>query len=59
MDHIPFQCANASAKREVMKQQIGTWPASKEDLITKHKKEICAFIESIEFDNLKVGNQCT
>ena len=43
-----------SAQREVLKQQIGTWPASKEDLITKHKKEFCASIESIDFDNLKV-----
>ena len=54
MDHILFQCANNSAQREVLKQQIGTWPASKEDLKTKHKKEFCAFIESIDFDNLKV-----
>ena len=59
MDHILLQCANTSAQREVLKQQIGTWPASKEDLITKHKKEFCAFIESIDFDNLKVRNQCT
>jgi len=45
MIHILFQCAKTSAQREVLKQQIGTWSASKEDLITKHKKEICAFIE--------------
>jgi len=54
IDHILFQCANTSAQRGVLKQQIGTWPASKEDLITKHKKGFCAFIESIDLDNLKV-----
>ena len=54
MDHILFHCANISAQREALKQQIGTWPASKEDLITKYKKEFCAFIESIDFDDLKV-----
>jgi hypothetical protein len=33
---------------------MGTWPANKEDLITKYKKESFVFIESINFDNLKV-----
>jgi len=54
MDHNLFQCAKTSAQLEVLKHQIATWPASKEDFITKHKKEFCAFIESIEFDNLKI-----
>jgi hypothetical protein len=54
MDHLLFHCANTNAQREVLKQQIGTWPASKENLITKHKKEFCAFIESIDFDDLKI-----
>jgi hypothetical protein len=31
-----------------------TWPASKEDFIMKYKKEFFVFIESIDFDNLKV-----
>jgi hypothetical protein len=34
--------------------KMGTSPASKEDLITKYKKEFFVFIESIDFDNLKV-----
>jgi hypothetical protein len=58
IDHLLFHCANTSAQREVLKQQIGTWPASKQDLIIKHQKEFCAFVESIDFDDLKVGNQC-
>jgi len=54
MDHILFQCEELNAQRELLKQQMGTWPASKEDLITKHKKEFYVYIESIDFDNLNV-----
>ena len=53
MGHILFHCSNISAQKEVLKQQIGTWPASKEDLITKYKNEFCACIESIDFDVMK------
>jgi hypothetical protein len=59
MDHLPFHCSNTSAQREVLKQQIGTCPARKKDLIIEHQKELCAFIESLDFDDVKVGNQCT
>jgi hypothetical protein len=59
MDHLLFHCANTSAQREVLKQQIETWPPNKQDFIIKHQKEFCAFIESIDFDDLKVGNQYT
>ena len=31
---------------------MGTWPASKEDLITKHRNEFYEFMESIDFDDL-------
>jgi hypothetical protein len=53
MDHILFHCEEINAQRE-LKLQMGTWPASKEDLIRKYKKEFFVFIESIDFDNLKV-----
>ena len=53
MDHLLLHCANTSAQREVLKQQIGTSPASKQDLITMHQKEFCAFIGSIDFDDLQ------
>jgi hypothetical protein len=53
-DHILFNCEEINAQRELLKQQMGTWPASKVDLITKYKKEFFVFIESINFDNLKV-----
>jgi ribonuclease HI len=53
MDHLLFNCANTSAQREVLIQQIGTWPASKQDLIIKYQKEFSAFVESIDFDALQ------
>ena len=54
MDHILFQCEELNVQREVLKQQMGTWPTRKEDLITKHKKEFYEYIESIDFDNFNV-----
>jgi len=33
---------------------MGTWLASKEDLITKHKKEFHEFVESKDSDDLNV-----
>jgi hypothetical protein len=54
MDHILFHCEEINAQRELLKLQMGTWPASKKELITKYKKEFFVFIESIDFDNLKV-----
>jgi hypothetical protein len=54
MDHILFHCEEINAQRILLKLQMGTWPASKEDLITKYKKEFFVFIESIDFDKLKV-----
>jgi len=54
MDHILFHCVKTNVQREILQQQIGTWPASKEDLITKYKKQFFAFIESIDFDDLNV-----
>jgi hypothetical protein len=52
MNHIIFHCEDINAQRELQKLQRGTWPVSKENLITKYKKEFFVFIESIEFDNL-------
>jgi hypothetical protein len=54
MDHILFHCEEINSQRKLLKLQIRTWPASKEDLISKYKKEFFVFIESIDFDNLKV-----
>ena len=32
--------------------KAGHWPASKEQLITKHRDSFLTFLESIDFDNL-------
>jgi hypothetical protein len=53
VDHLLFHCANTSAQREVLKQKLHTWPASKQDLIFKYQKEFSAFVESIDFEVLQ------
>lgn len=53
MDHLLFHCPNLSAQREVIKQQIGTWPASKEDLVSKYQKEFSDFVNAIDFDAIQ------
>jgi hypothetical protein len=57
MDHLLFHCANTRAQWEVLIQQLGTWPASKRDLILKYQKEFSAFVESIDFDDLQQSAQ--
>ena len=54
MDHVLIQCEKINEQRELLKQKMRKCPASKEDLITKYKKEFYQFIESIDFDDLKV-----
>jgi len=54
MDHILFECEELNAQREVLKEQMETWSARKEDLINKYKKIFYEYIESIDFDNLIV-----
>jgi hypothetical protein len=46
-----------SAQREVLQQQIGTWPTSKQDLIFKYQKQFRAFVESIDFEALQQSAQ--
>jgi len=54
MDHIIFQCVELNDQRELLKRKMGEWPANKEDLITKYNKKFYVFIESIDFEDLKV-----
>jgi hypothetical protein len=52
MDHLLFHCIKTNTQREVLKQHIsqqGNWPASKQELISKHRKSFTAFIESTDF----------
>jgi hypothetical protein len=57
MDHIMFHCESTSVKREVLKQQIGTWPTTKQDLTFKYQKQFSAFVESIDFETLQQSAQ--
>ena len=50
MDYILFQCEEINDQRE-LKNKMGKWPASNEDLITKYKKEFYEFIESTDFED--------
>jgi hypothetical protein len=55
MDHILFRCEEINAPKRTPKNcKWGHGWQAREDLITKYKKEFFVFIESIDFDNLKV-----
>ena len=53
MNHLLFYCPKLSAQREVSKKQIGTWPASKEDVVSKYQKEFSDFVNAIDFDTIQ------
>jgi hypothetical protein len=53
MDHLLFHCPNLNAQRDVIKQQIGTWPVRKEDFTSKYQKEFSAFVNAIDFDAMQ------
>jgi hypothetical protein len=58
MDHLLFLCPNLSAQRDVIKQQIGTWPVRKEDFASKDQKEFSAFVNAIDFYAIQqIGQQ--
>jgi hypothetical protein len=53
MNHILFHCANTSDQRDTLKKRIGTWPASKHDLVNTYQKAFSVFVESIDFETLQ------
>jgi hypothetical protein len=56
MDHILFQCTETRKQRDLLKLHLRaqrTWPTSKNELITKHRKAFTEYIESIDFDQLQ------
>ena len=56
MNHLLFHCTRTSTQRELLKHQISkqrNWPASKQELISKHRKWFSAYIESINFELLQ------
>ena len=60
MDHLLFHGEKASTQREVLKEQINqerNWMEIKQELISKHKKLFCEFIDSIDFELLLQNEQ--
>jgi ribonuclease HI len=54
-DHLIHQCTLLHTNRELLRksvQQSGNWPASKEELITKHLKSFLIFTKCVNFDEL-------
>lgn len=55
IDHLLHQCTLLQTQRELLKTNVlrsGNWPASKEELITKHLKSFLTFTKSINFEQL-------
>jgi hypothetical protein len=55
IDHLIYRCTLLHANRELLRvnvQQSGNWPASKQELITKHLKPFLTFTKSINFEEL-------
>jgi len=60
MDHLLFHCEKTSTQREVQKHQISqqrNWMEIKQELISKHKKVFCEYIDSIDFELLLQNDQ--
>jgi hypothetical protein len=57
MDHILFHCADTSAHREALIQQVDYWPTTKQDLRVKYQKQFSAFVKSIDFETLQQSVQ--
>ena len=60
MDHLLFHCEKTSTQREVLKHQLSQqreWMEIKQELISKHTKVFCEFIESIDFELLQQNGQ--
>jgi ribonuclease HI len=54
-DHLLYHCTLLQTQREALKQTVlktGNWPASKHELITKHRVSFINFIQSIDFEIL-------
>jgi hypothetical protein len=55
IDHLLYQCTLFQTHRELLKKNIlnnGNWPASKQELITKHRNSFINFINSTDFEHL-------
>jgi ribonuclease HI len=55
VDHLIYQCTLMDTQRGILKKNVintGHWPASKQELITKHGDSFITFIEAIDFGKL-------
>jgi len=55
IDHLLYHCTLLDTQRGTLKKNVvntGHWPATKQELITKHRDSLITFIESIDFDQL-------
>jgi hypothetical protein len=55
IDHLLYHCPLLEPKRQAMMMNAtnaGHWPASKQDLIMKHRDSFLTFVESIDFYQL-------
>jgi len=60
MDHLLFRCEETRTQREVLKHHLSQqrkWMEIKQELIYKHTKLFCEFIESIDFELLQQNGQ--
>jgi CHAT domain-containing protein len=60
MNHLLFRCEKTSKQREVLKQQTNqqrNWIECEQELISKHTKVFCDFVESIDFELLQQNEQ--
>jgi hypothetical protein len=54
-DHLLYQCTILNKQREIFKRNViksGKWPASKQEIISRHLKSFLLFLNSINFDLL-------
>jgi hypothetical protein len=54
-DHLIYRCILLQPPRETLKTETskqGIWPINKQELITKHLKQLMKFTKSIDFNEL-------
>ena len=55
IDHLLYQCTLLHTPRELLRSKvlkIGNWPASKQELTTKHLQVFFTYTNSIDFEQL-------
>jgi hypothetical protein len=54
--HLLMHCTKLDQQRNVLRTSIikkdGIWPPLKHEFMSKHLKEFCKFVNSIDFENI-------